>query len=222
VFFYIPLNSLQFAGFFISIMLKTLNKEIDLKKLYAVTFEKSMIFSLLLVIAFFHLCPVPKSKHREQKVLIPGFIVEDVPVTRQGDRKKPPTKPALPIPVDDPTMAEDETIDPTTLRFDIGSYYGEGGVNRLPILPPRPLVQVMPEYPLEEKKRGVSGIVVLSVEVNMEGKVTAVVVKENTTGSEMCSNAAIAAAQRCRYLPARRGKTPVTAWTICSYGFHPF
>lgn len=198
-------------------------KETDLKKLYPLTFEKSMIVSLLLVIAFFHICPAPKHKTREQKPLITGFIVEDVPITRQGVRRPPPVRPAMPIPVDDPPMAEDETIEPTTLNLDLSAYFGEGGfgANLTPILPPRPQVQVIPEYPAKEKKRGVSGTVVLSVEVNEVGTVTAVVVMENTTDSELCAKAAVKAARKCRYLPARRGKTPVTAWTTCSYSFHP-
>ena len=203
--------------------MNALKKQTDLKKLYQITFEKSMIVSLLLVIAFFHLCPAPKQKYREQKALIPGFIVENVPVTRQGVRPRPPARPALPIPVDDPAMAEDETIEPTTLVLDFASYFGDGGfgLHSTPIYPPRPVVQVMPEYPEEEKKRGVSGTVVLSVEVNERGKVTGVVVVSNTTGSELCAKAAINAVRKCRFLPAQRGKTPVAAWTTCSFGFHP-
>ena len=182
-----------------------------------------MIVTLLLVIAFFLICPAPKTKKREQRHRISGFIVEDVPVTRQGVRLRPPAKPALPIPVDDPAMAEDETIEKTLLNFDAGSSWGEGifALSNIPILPPRPLVQVMPEFPLAEKKRGVSGTVVLRVEVNEVGVVTAVVVVENTTNSKLCEQAAITAAKKCRYQPARQGKKVVTAWTTCSYGFFP-
>jgi len=203
--------------------LKIPPKNTDIKQLYQRTLEQSLIVTLLSVIAFFLICPAPKPKMREQRQAISGFIVEDVPVTRQGVRLRPPAKPALPIPVDDPAMAEDETIEQTLLNFDAGSTWGEGtfAASNIPILPPRPLVQVMPEFPPEEKKRGVSGTVVLRIEVNEVGAVTAVVVAENTTNSKLCEQAAIEAAKNCRYQPARQGQKAVTAWTTCSYGFYP-
>lgn len=88
-------------------------------------------------------------------------------------------------------------------------------------IPPRPIIQSMPDYPKEEKKRRVSGVVRLSVYIDTGGRVINITVVENTTGSKLCEQAAIEAARRSRYQPATVGNRPVVARTVCEYGFRP-
>ena len=113
-------------------------------------------------------------------------------------------------------IIEDETIEETELNFDVQpltSADGYPGVGA-PFIPPRPITEVIPEYPREDFKNGITGVVKLHVKVNERGKVIDVVVLENTTGSERCAAAARKAAFRGSYLPARQGSKPITTWTV--------
>lgn len=88
-------------------------------------------------------------------------------------------------------------------------------------LPPRPLVQVMPEQPRSSPDKKAVGVVRLRIRVNERGQVEQVEVVFNSTGSSVCEQRAIEAARHSRFQPARVKSAPVAAWTICEYGFDP-
>ncbi|MFQ5603042.1 MAG: energy transducer TonB [bacterium] len=143
-------------------------------------------------------------------------------MTRQVRRNPPPPKPTVPIPSDDETIPEDETIMETTLNYsNIFDQTPDGfpGVRGLKLTPPRPLAWVFPEYPEDEKKKGVQGTVKLSIHIDKTGKVVEVVVLENTTGSQKCAQAAREAALGSRFVPAREGNKPVSFWLTQPYRF---
>lgn len=147
--------------------------------------------------------------------------VEDIPVTRQTRRTPPPPRPTIPIPSDDETIPEDETIEETTLKL-TNLYDPLPLGNPEPgdkLSPPRPIAWVFPEYPEEEKKRGVQGIVKLSIHINDRGKVIEAIVIDNTTGSEKCARAAVDAAFGSRFSPAKEGKKAINYWITQPYKF---
>ncbi len=171
-----------------------------------------VIVSIILVLQLF---PMLKPHQIEDQIIHLNIIVEDIPLTRQTSFRPPPPKPAVPIPSEEETVPEDETIEQTDLKLDLYSTSpaGEtGGFGSPSIIPPRPIAETIPEYPKVDYKNGVTGKVKLHIHVDKAGKVIDVVVLENTTNSKRCEDAAIAAAYQCRYIPARQGNKNVNSW----------
>jgi TonB family protein len=104
----------------------------------------------------------------------------------------------------------------------IGDGIGDGNsLAQADTIPPRPLVQVMAEYPKSESNRKVIGKVRLKVKVNAQGQVEKVTVLANSTHSSACEKEAIDAAFQSSYQPAQVNRQPVSTWTICEFGFKP-
>lgn len=189
---------------------------------YQLVLEKSAIVALCIVILIFLLFPKFQfSKVIEKKIIFTSLDVEDIPVTHQGARRQPPPKPAVPIPTDDELFPEDVTIEETEL--DLNLYSEQDGFDFLSGIPvvyqPRPIFEVIPEYPQELQKKGVEGTIKLHLHINANGYVDDVVVLENTTGSSNCANAAKAAALKGRYIPARQKGKSTDIWIIRTYSF---
>jgi TonB family protein len=199
----------------------------DYKSFYQKNLERGFIVALLLVIFLLQLLPkrFPAKKVELAPHLI-RFIVQEVPRTKQTIRRGQPVpqKPAVPIASEEPEVPEDQTIDSTVIRWNAGdSPYGSAGLTagKLDTLPPRPIVQVMPEYPEELRKKGVKGVVRLLVRVDENGMVQDVVISSNSTGNQECENAAREAAYQSRYVPAYYKEKTLSVWTICEYSFKP-
>lgn len=196
------------------------------KRGYRIRFEKSLLVSLSTAILVFLV-----SKHMPvRRLKIPSFTgigistVDMIPNTRQGSMSRPPDRPVVPIPSEDEYLPDDETIETTELDllegialFDTfgsgGPAAGFGGGT------PKPILEVPQRYPLRERRRGVEGVVVLSLFVNARGNVDSVRVLDNTTGSEVLRDAAMEAAYASRYEPARREGKRVPSWFERLYRF---
>lgn len=194
----------------------------DLKTFYDTNLKKSLIATLFVLNLLVFLSPKISLQPEEMTPPQITIEVENIPVTRQTRRRPPPPRPTVPVPSDDESIPEDETIEETTLKYT--TFYddvaeGVPVLSGVSVTPPKPIAWVFPEYPEEEKKRGVQGVVKLSIHVNEKGKVVDVVVLENTTGSEKCAQAAVEAAYGSRFFPAREGKKPVSYWISQPYRF---
>lgn len=183
--------------------------------------ERATVIAMSLITLLFLL--FKRFPRQERPVELQGPViyvaVDEVPVTRQGVRRPPPPRPTVPIPSEEPSVPEDLTIeetelDPTASMLDLPE--GEGIA---PIVPPRPIAEVFPEFPTSEKKRGVRGIIELSLLVNEKGAVEKVIVLQNTTGSALCERSAVRAAYQTRFIPARKGNRYVAAWIRKTYSF---
>ncbi len=184
--------------------------------------EAALALTLLVIIALFLLFPRFEVVRREKiKFIGTAITVEEIPVTRQIGAQKPPVRPAVPIPSDDITMPEDITIDDTELDLSRGSSIAGSGLIFEPvqIIQPRPLFEVIPEYPEELQKKGIEGTVKLSLHIDANGSVINVIVIENSTGSEACANAARVAALKGRYIPAKKDGQPTDLWITRTYTF---
>jgi len=92
-----------------------------------------------------------------------------------------------------------------------------------PVIKEEPLVEAKggvghlnnpsPEYPGFAADQGLEGTVVLRVKVLPNGKPGEVKVKK-TSGHGILDDAAVAAAKRWAFTPAKRGNTPVEGWAI--------
>ena len=183
---------------------------------YRIAIKKSLIIALSLLIILLLLYPTYNPKNVKKKIVHINIVVEDIPITKQGIYRPPPPKPAIPIPTEEESVPEDETIEETNLNFDVSPFISSGtyeGFGSLSYIPPRPVAEVIPEYPKGDYKKGITGTVKLHVKINSNGKVVDVVVLENTTSSNRCAEAAMKAAYQCRYIPARRGNKTISCWT---------
>ena len=84
---------------------------------YRINIEKSFALTLFIIIIVFILFPTYNFELNKKKVVHLNIIVEDIPITKQGAYRPPPQKPAVPIPAEDESIPEDETIEVTNLDF---------------------------------------------------------------------------------------------------------
>jgi TonB family protein len=187
--------------------------------------ERGLIFSLLLMITvFFTSQRIPLSKKKAYRLSALTTVAMDIVTqTNQGGLKRPPNLPQVPIPVEDEYLPEDETIEFTDLDVfeDIPLFDGDGtgGSSLVGVGRPRPIREVIPEYPKSERSRGFAGEVILDILVNAMGKVDSVRVVNNTTRSLRLAQAAVDAALRSQYMPAKRDGRPVPIWIQRPYRF---
>lgn len=197
-----------------------------LRNKYARHRDISTIIALIIVIVSIRLAAeIDAIRPLDTKVDIPLVSVEEIPVTQQGKKKPPPPKPAVPIPSDDENIPTEETIEPIEFDFfaetgdDGGGGVGDEGVGAIVRVPPRPIAWVIPEYPEQEKKKGVKGEVKVSIQIDATGNVIDAVVVENTTGSELCAQSAIKAALASRFIPAKINGKAQKDWLVMPYRF---
>ncbi len=192
---------------------------------YQKRIELSFVVSLLLVTIGLRLAANVQVRPKEVQGEVPVITVEEIPPTQQGKKRPLPPKPAIPIPSEEEWVPEDETIEEIDLKYyaDSADQGGAGmqdaGVGAPTIIPPRPIAWVIPEYPEEDRKRGIRGEVKLGLQIDSTGKVIEAIVIENETGSERCAQAAIKAALASRFIPAMKGGKPTSYWLIQPYRF---
>ncbi len=74
--------------------------------------------------------------------------------------------------------------------------------------PPRPLKAIRPDYPKGARQRGEEGNVILELAIDTRGKVDSVTVVASSGHTELDA-AAVHAARRARFAPAKSGRLPV-------------
>lgn len=197
-----------------------------LREKYYETLEIGLLGSITLMVIVFNVIPkpTPPEIHFEKAPII--LEVTDVPQTLQPlSVKGAPIKPVIPIAADIP---EELIVDETDLIFGTEDGLLEipappvppGGGNKTELFPPKLMVSKFPEYPKELQKQGVSGVIVLLVEVDVTGKVINHKVKSNTTNNATLEKLSIETVYKCRYNPASDGKKPIVAWTEHRFEFN--
>ncbi len=187
--------------------------------------ELSLVTALALLILFFH--ALPKRFSSTPPPIPPvvfRFTLEEIPMTRWEPRgARRPQRPAVPIASEEPDLPQDavlEASETTSAGGGLGPLTAPAPTAQ-DTIPPRPLVQVLPEYPKELQRLNVRGVVRLMLWVNDRGIVEQAVVKENTTGSDACEAAALSAAQKSVFQPGMIDRRPTAMWFTCSYSFKP-
>lgn len=196
------------------------------KNRYRIYFERALISTLGCMIVLFTVSHrIPKRNRKYD--FVPGFStmnIDMVPATRHGGMPRPPDLPQVPIPVEDEYLPEDETID--LFEFDpnegislfdgLGTMPEAGGAGGLGL---RPIREVIPEYPNDLRKKGIEGVVMLSLYVNPTGSVDSVEVLQNTSRNKRLERYAIHAAYSSRYVPAKRDGKKIACWIQRRYEF---
>jgi TonB family protein len=86
--------------------------------------------------------------------------------------------------------------------------YAHGGGNGAR---PRYAQNPKPTYPQEAREKGYEGEVILRVEVHPNGRVGQIEVK-NSSGYELLDRSALTAVKQWKFVPAKKGETPISLW----------
>ncbi|HEX7070054.1 MAG TPA: energy transducer TonB [Rhodothermales bacterium] len=217
--------------------------DISLKEGYRVRMLAAIAGSLLGMIILVRYWPV--SDRPEQLDLAdvpPGetIQIEEIRPTRQSSSLKPPPPPPVPpIVVADDVILDQEELDLTDAFLPIdegipdpGAQPSAGDAARVEYEGPKPIRVVEPEYTRAAHRSRVRAEVVVGVRVDETGRVQeAWVMKRFLLQDDEqppveveslgygLEEAAMAAAERCVFRPARRNGKPVPSETTLGFGF---
>jgi len=195
------------------------NPEVSLKLRYPLILRVGLVFTLLGMILLFALIPKPGEGERIQKEIRIEIETIDIPVIEQQmEAAKPPSRPSIPIEVENDDLLDDVTIDMNT---DISSYEAwdapppppeEDDGPRVRFIPydeaPEPIggfpaIQRNVVYPEIAQEAGIEGTVVIQAFVNEFGKVTECIILKGVPNTGL-DEAAIAAIKKTRFRPAKQ------------------
>ncbi len=184
--------------------------------------------------------PAPSNEPASLPVTTRGEMIEieEIRPTRQsGDVKPPPPAPIPPIVVADDVILEQEEFDlsdaflPLEIPGATVPAPGTDAEEKVVFEGPKPIRVVEPEYTRAAHRRKVRAEVVVGVKIDEQGRVQeAWVMKRYLLGEENeprevdelgygLEEAAMAAAERCLFRPARRNGQPVASETTLGFGF---
>jgi len=207
--------------------MKNYQKRINiLKQKYKKVLETSLSVSLIIVAFLLYSFKSFDHKMKLPKVLIDEFEIVDIPQT-EHTKPKPPSPPLPPFPVE----AEiDELIENVIIEFPTFSQIASLGappplpqldepdvwtfeaVQEKPVL----LKQALPHYPEIARKVGVEGIVVVKVLIDKKGNVEKAEIFKSVPALD---DAALKAAKKCTFKPAKQRLKPVKVWMKIPYKF---
>jgi protein TonB len=183
--------------------------EADLQLRYHKALEGAVIIALIMLIGTFY--AFKKFETSFELPPKPDITIEtvEIPPTQQIQRPPPPSRPAIPIESEDEDILDDVTIEDTEVTFE--------PLDELPPPPPpeedevfeffavseKPVIQHKeePKYPDLARKAGIEGIVVITVTIGKDGKVENAAVFKSLP---MLDEAALAAAKKCVFTPAKQ------------------
>lgn len=196
------------------------NPEVSLKLKYPLVLRVSLVFTLIAMIVMFSSIPRSGRGDRTQKEIRIEFETIDIPVIEQQiEAAKPPSRPSIPIEVEDDDLLDDVTIEMST---DISSYEAwdapppppeeDDGGPRVRFIPydeaPEPIggfaaIQRNVVYPEIAQEAGIEGTVVIQAFVDEFGKVTDCVVLKGVPNTGL-DEAAVDAIKMTRFKPAKQ------------------
>ncbi len=224
-----------------------LNRPNDPRRLYPERMGACIAAALLVLIGLFRwwpagsgMPPPPRIEAGEQE----RIRIEDVRPTRQAsDRRPPPPAPPPPVVVPDEMELEYQELDlslsalPTLDPGDGGSAgdgpgSGPAEAPEAPLVGPRPIRFVEPEYTREARRKRIKAEIVVEVTVDEQGRASAPRVIErylipNGLASKEpvpsvgygLEDSARAAALLWKFRPAHRGGKPVPSSTVLTFRF---
>ncbi len=208
---------------------RTKNPSKDLKLQYKKVFELSLIASLALMVIVLQGFKKFEDKELIVEKKISHLDIEEVPLTQQQKSVAPPSRPTVPIPSEDESLPEDETIDDTMLDITEDAPPPPPPSDQLQVRfiphdePPRPIggytaIQRELTYPEIALKAGVEGRVLIWAFVDRTGNVTNTLVKVSL-GNNGCDEAAVKAIRSVKWKPAKQRDDPVGVWVMVPVEF---
>ena len=195
------------------------NPEVSLKLKYPLVLRVSLVFTLIVMIIMFSSVPRSGGGERTQTEIRIEIETIDIPVIEQQiEAAKPPSRPSIPIEVEDDDLLDDVTIEMST---DISSYEAwdapppppeDDGGPRVRFIPydeaPEPIggfaaIQRNVVYPEIAQEAGIEGTVVIQAFVNEFGIVTDCLILKGVPNTGL-DEAAVDAIKKTRFKPAKQ------------------
>ncbi|QPK62301.1 energy transducer TonB [Methylomonas sp. LL1] len=155
--------------------------------------------------------PPPEKKPPPPKKTPPKPVVKKTPLVVQKAPDFAPAEPVEPAPAPTPQVTQSASTSNAApsqaVSTNTAETFTEANFRANYAHNPKP------EYPTIAKSRGWQGKVLLRVKVSAEGLSDAVAV-EQSSGHEILDESAIEAVQKWRFIPAKRGETPVASSVI--------
>ena len=214
---------------------------------YRIRIMLCMAAALLLMVGAVQLWPPPDDSGSDERVYIASerdvIEIEEIQPTSQAQMKPPPPSPPIPILVPDETVLEEEDLDfsdqPLAIEepaddravSDAGTNESDGSPAG-PTVGPKTVRFVEPEYTREARRNRVRAELVVSVTIDERGQVEAAEIVErflldkdgasktpvSTLGYGL-EEAALSAADRWVFRPARKDGRPVASRTTLTFTF---
>lgn len=156
-------------------------------------------------------------RHTEMVIIPP--LDEPVDIKEPAQPVPPPEilRPIQPVEGDDPNIDVYPDIPWEPVPLPTGPVYPDDTNFVASSANPRLLHYVKPDYPTLARHAGLEGTVLLKVLVGPDGKVIDAVVVRGP--HPLLEQAALKAARRCEFAPARQREMPVKAWIAVPYNF---
>jgi protein TonB len=157
---------------------------------------------------------------KEEPILPPPRAMEVKETERKESEEKKETD-LLPKEIDIPSVQE-IVVASLSQDFPLRNNPSSQGFERSAALPSPPEGEIIfiqpryaenpkPPYPSEARRKGYHGEVLLRVEVLPNGQVGEIELKKSS-GHEVLDRSALNAVRAWRFIPARKGQTPVSLW----------
>jgi len=186
------------------------NPEADLSLKYRKVLEASLAISILImVVSFFSFKKFEAAFELPEQ---PDLVIEsiDIPQTKQLQKPPPPSRPSIPVEVDDDEAMDDVTIEDTDVAFEDfqdaapppppeedEEVYEFFAVSEKPQL----LHKEVPKFPDLARKAGIEGTVVVTVTISKKGDVIDARIFKSVP---MLDESALDAAKKCKFKPAKQ------------------
>ena len=196
------------------------NPAVSLKIKYPLIVRISLVFTLLLMIVLFS--TVPRMSESERSISEVRIEIEtiDIPIIEQQiEAAKPPSRPSIPIEVENDDLLDDVTIEGSTDLINYEAWEAppppppedDSGprVRFIPYdEPPEPIggfaaIQRNVIYPEIAQEAGIEGTVIVQAFVNEFGKVTDCVILKGVPNTGL-DEAAVNAIKMTRFKPAKQ------------------
>jgi protein TonB len=189
----------------------------DHKELYGIYLRSSMFVSLTLIILAFLFVPTIEVKPYELKRDVITMVEE---ISSQIDKfEEPPPSERPKIAIEAPNEISEEVVEtiaetifkeniikttPTGPDIEIVPYYKVE-------VKPQPIHIPLPQYPELARQAGIEGQAVVKALVDVDGSIMAVQILKSS-GNQILDEAALAAAKKATFTPAKQRDTFVRVW----------
>ncbi|HCK99878.1 MAG TPA: energy transducer TonB [Candidatus Marinimicrobia bacterium] len=195
------------------------NPAVSLKIKYPLVVRVSLVFTLLLMIVMFSTVPRMSEGKRSTSEIRIEIEAIDIPIIEQQiEAAKPPSRPSIPIEVENDDLLDDVTIEGSTDLINYEAWEApppppeDDSGPRVRFIPydeaPEPIggfaaIQRNVIYPEIAQEAGIEGTVVVQAFVNEFGKVTECVILKGVPNTGL-DEAAVDAIKKTRFKPAKQ------------------
>ena len=196
----------------------------DLKMMYGVYLRVGMFSSLIIIILVFLFVPYTEPEPYKLKAEVVTMVEEITAEIEKYEEPPPKERPKVAVEAESEVIEEAvETIATTEFQEDLIRTIPTGP--EIEIVPyykvevkPKPIFNPKPKYPELAKKAGIEGTTVIKMLVDIDGTVREVKILKSS-GNQMLDQAALVAAKKSKFTPAKQRDKFVRVWVSRPFKF---